>query len=117
MADSLVTLHMSAFGGKADISALPDWSAALMLLGPHDEATRIIICIGAAAFPIVVHAQQPATPVIGFLGTESADRAVERVRAFLRGLNETGYVDGRNVTIEYRWADGQNNRLPSLAAD
>jgi ABC-type uncharacterized transport system substrate-binding protein len=78
---------------------------------------EFIVCIGAVVFPIVVHAQQPATPVIGFLGTESADRAVERVRAFLRGLNETGYVDGRNVTIEYRWADGQNDRLPSLAAD
>lgn len=78
---------------------------------------EFIICIGAVAFPIVVHAQQPATPAIGFLGTESADRAVERVRAFLQGLNETGYIEGRNVTIEYRWADGQNDRLPTLAAD
>src|SRR6516164_1215043 len=78
---------------------------------------EFIICMSAAVFPIVVHAQQPAKPVIGFLGPESADRAVERVRAFLRGLNETGYVDGRNVTVEYRWADGQNDRLPALAAD
>jgi putative ABC transport system substrate-binding protein len=86
--------------------------------GGHTMRRReFIICIGAAVFPIVVHAQQPATPVIWFLGTESADRAVERVRAFLQGLNETGYVDGRNVTIEYRWADGQNDRLPALAAD
>jgi len=78
---------------------------------------EFIICIGSAVFPIAVHAQQPAKPVIGFLGTESADQAVQRVRAFLRGLNETGFVDGRNVTIEYRWADGQNDRLPALAAD
>ena len=79
---------------------------------------EFIICIGASvAFPIAVHAQQPAIPVIGFLGTESADRAVERVRAFLQGLNETGFVDGRNVIVEYRWADGQNDRLPALATD
>src|SRR5262245_28965071 len=84
-------------------------------LGALMRRREFIICIGAAAFPIVVHAQQPATPVIGFLGTESADRAVQRVQAFLQGLNETGFVDGRNVTIEYRWANGQNDRLPALA--
>ena len=73
---------------------------------------------GAAAWPLVARGQQqPATPVIGFLG-DSSPVAIPRLTAgFKRGLAEMGYVEGQSITIEDRWADGQNNRLPALAAD
>src|SRR5213592_1827255 len=70
----------------------------------------------AAAWPLTAHAQQ-RMPVIGFLGFDSPDLGERRMRAFHQGLTETGYVEGRNVAIEYRWADGHYERLPTLATE
>jgi putative ABC transport system substrate-binding protein len=71
----------------------------------------------AAAWPFAARAQQPAMPVIGFLGTASAGPFAHLVAGFRRGLQETGFVEGRNAAIEYRWAEGQYGRVPALAAD
>jgi putative ABC transport system substrate-binding protein len=72
---------------------------------------------GAAAWPVAARAQQPAVPVVGMLSAEWPNLFSDRLHAFYDGLRETGYVEGRNLAIEYRWAEGRNDRLPGLAAD
>src|SRR6516165_11092400 len=71
----------------------------------------------AVAWPVLARAQQPALPVIGLLGGASAVQRADNMAGFHRGLSETGYVEGRNVAIEYRWVDDHYDRLPAMAAD
>jgi putative tryptophan/tyrosine transport system substrate-binding protein len=72
---------------------------------------------GAAAWPLAARAQQPPMPVIGFVGSDSADQYAVLLRAFRLGLKATGFIEGQNLAIEYRWAEGRNGKLPELTAD
>jgi putative tryptophan/tyrosine transport system substrate-binding protein len=76
-----------------------------------------VLCSAAVAWPVGASAQQPAMPVIGVLGSASATADKERLKLIGQGLAESGFTEGRNVAMEYQWAEGQLDRLPALAAE
>jgi putative tryptophan/tyrosine transport system substrate-binding protein len=85
----------------------------------HVRRRKFITLIGGAAvvWPFAARAQQPATPVVGFLHSASAAPYTGLVAAFRKGLSEAGYWEGQNVAIEFRWGEGRNEHLPALAAE
>ena len=85
----------------------------------HIRRREFIFTLGgaAAAWPLAARAQQPSVPVIGYIGSTSPGPYADRVGVFRQGLNETGFVEGRNVAIEFRWAENEFDRMPALIAD
>src|SRR6516165_2691668 len=106
-------------------STLVAWYPSLTHLAREGRMTvtigrrELLVALGGAAatWPLAARAQQPAMPVIGSLFSVSAAQWEDKMAGFRRGLGEAGFVDGRNVTIDYRWADGQLDRMAAMAAD
>jgi putative ABC transport system substrate-binding protein len=88
-------------------------------MASYIERRKFLATLGGAgvAWPLVARAQQPAMPVIGLLEIRSPDIIADRLRAFRQGLRETGYVEGENLAIEYRWTEGRMDRLSAVAAE
>jgi ABC transporter substrate binding protein len=101
-------------------SRIPIQTVTMLLqrLGASMRRRDFITLIGGAvAWPLAAQAQKPAIPVVGYLSAGTSSNDTRLVAAFVKGLGETGYEDGKTVQIEYRWADNQYDRLPSIAAD
>src|SRR5215475_7251927 len=94
-------------------------SALTMLLSRHTKRRDFISLLGgaAAAWPLTARAQQPEMPVVGFVHLTSVETNRENLATFRRGLEETGYIEGKNLAIEYRWAQGRNDRFPALLTE
>src|SRR5262245_39287573 len=88
-------------------------------MASHIGRRELLAALGGAvvAWPLAARAQQRAMPVIGYLNSGSPESDASRLTGLRRGLNQSGYVEGRNLVIEYRWAGNQADRLPALAAD
>jgi putative tryptophan/tyrosine transport system substrate-binding protein len=87
------------------------------MISLHTRRELVAMLGGAALWPLAARAQRPALPVVGFVNPTTPQRFARPLSAFLKGLGETGYVEGRNVAIEYRWAEDRNDRLPEMVAD
>src|SRR6516165_3851115 len=93
-------------------------SPLTMLLSRHTRRRDVIMLIGGAvAWPLAAHAKQPTIPIVGYVHSDSPQTVAGLLAAFREGLRETGYIEGQNVAIEYRWAENDLSRIPELVAD